>query len=261
MTHPELPGESALPVVFAVDRHDAWLRWRPPHLGYTASTRHAVQVMRCEDEWETPHRPLSLEAAMARDAANTAAGCRDHRLEHTCSMKVTCLLPNTKYRFRVRSINESGSGPWSELSALIVTATGPPEPPPQPRILQVLHNAVHVQWKASANDGGTPIREYVVAAEPLHDFGPRVEHACSGLPLVGGWHAAWLKGLVEGTEYVVCVCAVNIHGFSEASPPSASFRPKALRTASQRWASRGSEGSVSIVSSVGSSLVLPSFEA
>jgi hypothetical protein len=91
-----------------------------------------------------------------------------------------------------------------------------------------VHNAVHVQWLSSGNDGGNPIKEYVIAAEPLHGFGPRIEHSCSGLPLAGGLNAGWLKGLSGDAEYVVCVYAVNLHGFSEASPPSAPFRSTAV---------------------------------
>ena len=70
------------------------------------------------------------------------------------------------YRYRVRAVNDVGTGPWSSQVDVVVTAPVPATPPTVP--IQVtawyapVSDTVTVAWSAPRSDGGSPITSYSV---------------------------------------------------------------------------------------------------
>ena len=69
------------------------------------------------------------------------------------------LLPNTTYTYRVRAVNLSGSGPWSNEESL-TTLVNLPSAPAQPTGAGLDSDSIEVSWMAPTDNGGDTITAY-----------------------------------------------------------------------------------------------------
>ncbi|KAF8564968.1 hypothetical protein P879_07292, partial [Paragonimus westermani] len=85
----------------------------------------------------------------------------------TTSYIAGALQQGLAYRFRVRALNDEGPSEWLETEKSISfcrPATNPSEPEGPLRLLPDGDNAVRLSWRSPMDDGGVPIKEYVVEA-------------------------------------------------------------------------------------------------
>uniref|UniRef100_A0A3Q3K560 Titin n=1 Tax=Monopterus albus TaxID=43700 RepID=A0A3Q3K560_MONAL len=76
-------------------------------------------------------------------------------------LTVTGLLPHHDYQYRVKAVNEIGTGSPSKPSPLSFH-TGPPAPPTNLKVLDSTKSSVTLGWTKPVSDGGAPIIGYVV---------------------------------------------------------------------------------------------------
>uniref|UniRef100_A0A671UGG7 Titin n=1 Tax=Sparus aurata TaxID=8175 RepID=A0A671UGG7_SPAAU len=112
--------------------------------------------------------------------------CNRQKLTDT-HFKVTGLLTDHFYEFRVAAENEAGMGDLSELSLFYraCNATTPPGPPHHPKVTDYTKSSVSLSWGKPAFDGGAYIKGYIAE--------------------------------VDGEEYQFRVCAINSEGVGEAA--------------------------------------------
>lgn len=85
----------------------------------------------------------------------------------TTDYLVSGLQPGFAYRFRVRAVNDEGAGDWLESDKSVAfcrPTTNPSEPEAPLRLIPDGKNAVRLTWRAPLDDGGVPIKDYVVEA-------------------------------------------------------------------------------------------------
>lgn len=88
-------------------------------------------------------------------------------LSETTSYLVSGLQSGLAYRFRVRAVNEEGPGDWLETDKSIAFSrpvTSPSEPEGSLRLLSEGENAVRLSWHPPLDDGGAPVKDYIVEA-------------------------------------------------------------------------------------------------
>jgi outer membrane protein OmpA-like peptidoglycan-associated protein len=112
---------------------------------------------------------------------------------------VTGLTNGTSYTFTVHATNAIGDGPESSASSAVTPARAP-DAPLNPAVT-VGNGSVTVTFDPPADNGGSPILNYTVAA--AGSGGGSV--TCSGSPCT-------LSGLTNGTSYAVTVRANNAVG-------------------------------------------------
>ncbi|KAL3088858.1 hypothetical protein niasHS_009150 [Heterodera schachtii] len=153
-----------------------------------------------------------------------------------CEAKVNRLVPGKAYMFRVKAVNVYGESKPLEGDKEIV-AKNPfdvPDAPDAPEIIDFDEHRIDVAWKPPTNDGGAPIKEYIVE---------RREKGSSSWIEVGHTPATSFSctGLRKGQEYEFRVLAVNEAGPSAPSAPSASqickarFLKPQIITAQRKW--------------------------
>ena len=65
-------------------------------------------------------------------------------------VNITGLIPNTKYRYRMRAFNVMGPSPWSNVSADIKTSDGiPSKPPTNIRVESLERETLSIIWTVS----------------------------------------------------------------------------------------------------------------
>uniref|UniRef100_A0A3P8SXC0 Titin n=1 Tax=Amphiprion percula TaxID=161767 RepID=A0A3P8SXC0_AMPPE len=74
---------------------------------------------------------------------------------------VTGLLPLHDYQYRVKAVNEIGTGSPSKASRAI-TAKDPPAPPTNLKVLDSSKSTITLGWTKPVSDGGAPLIGYVV---------------------------------------------------------------------------------------------------
>ena len=151
--------------------------WEPPPNNGSEIKRYVVQ-WKAGGDYSTARQ---LEAA-----GNTAT--------------VTALVNGTAYWVRVAAVNNVGAGPWS-TEATKTAATVPSAP--RNLTVERRNSALAATWTAPASTGGLAIEEYRIqwTTDPS-DYGPDKEGTVTGT-------TATLPFLVNGTEYMVRVAAVN----------------------------------------------------
>ncbi|XP_056450193.1 neural cell adhesion molecule 1a isoform X1 [Gadus chalcogrammus] len=191
-----------------------------------------VSVLRYKVEWRQPGQDWSSREFEVETGTN--------------QIILTGLKPETAYEVKMAAVNGKGDGESSPSTAFTTepiryTFTTPPEtstpsiPPPTtlplrepsaPKLeakVQKKGNALKVNW-VKQDDGGTPIKHYLVRYKPKHvsDWRPeiRVPH--------GSDHVL-LQALDWNTEYEVYVVAENQQGKSK--PAVVSFRTAMQPTA------------------------------
>ncbi len=135
------------------------------------------------------------------------------------------LTNGTGYRFSVTPVISTGTGPESELSAVVVPATVPFDPSLLGGI--VGDGQVTVRWYAPPADGGSAVTNYQVrvlggsSEAPAGVTGPTTR-------LTGSAATSFVfTGLTNGTAYRFVVAAVNDVGASRESWPSGPVTPAA----------------------------------
>ena len=162
------------------------------------------------------------------------------------SVTVPSLTNMVEYEFRITSVNVVGSGGLSSTVAATPMAT-----PDAPLNLSITYgnSSIAVAWDAPADDGGSPITDYVIQY--------RASSASSWTTASDGTstaRATTLSGLTNGTLYYIRVAAVNIAGTSSYTSalsdtprtvPSAPSSPTAARGNQQitfTWTAPGNGG-------------------
>ncbi|KAG7264318.1 hypothetical protein CRUP_008464, partial [Coryphaenoides rupestris] len=155
---------------------------------------------------------------------------------------LTDLKPETAYEVRMAAVNGKGEGESSPSTEFKTEPVREPSAPKLEAKVQSKGNSLKVNW-VKQDDGGTPIKHYLVRYKPKHvsDWNPemRVPH--------GSDHVV-LYSLDWNTEYEVYVVAENQQGRSK--PGKVSFR-----TATQPTAVPATLGSSSLACSAASVLL------
>lgn len=159
--------------------------------------------------------------------------CNRQRLTDT-HFKVTTLMTDHFYEFRVAAENESGIGDFSESSLFYraCNATTPPGPPRYPKVKDYTRSSVSLSWGKPDFDGGAYIKGYIVEFREYTPV-PEVTEEAEVAPTVDaliekewsmctpptGIQATTLSitDLKEGGEYQFRVCAINSEGVGEAA--------------------------------------------
>ena len=170
------------------------------------------------------------------------------RTTTSTSATVPGLVNGTTYTVRVAAVNGIGAGPWS-TEATKTAATVPSAP--RNLTVERRNSALAATWTAPASTGGLAIEEYRIqwTTDPS-DYGPDKEGTVTGT-------TATLPFLVNGTEYMVRVAAVNGIGAGAWStqesgtpspPPTVPGRPEidavdaADRRLVVRWSPPANDG-------------------
>lgn len=128
----------------------------------------------------------------------------------TTTRDVPDLVNGTRYAFRIAAVNRMGQGPWSPRGT--GTPVGPPGPVVDPETVGSL-TEIEVTWKPPLNDGGRPIRAYLVdyrlSSSPDWIRAARVP---------GDTTVATIEDLVGGESYDLRIVAVNAVGEGPATP-------------------------------------------
>jgi len=130
---------------------------------------------------------------------------------------LTGLTEGTTYMVRVAAENEVGVGEFAELSKSVVPKSqyDVPGAPSAPEVSEVTKESCQLSWTAPEEDGGSPVTGYFI------------ERSTAG-------SSRWLRvnkelapdtsytvdGLIEDTEYVFRIVAVNKVGEGEPGAPS-----------------------------------------
>lgn len=159
--------------------------------------------------------------------------CNRQQLTDT-HFKVTALIPEHFYEFRVAAENEAGIGDLSELSLFYraCDATTPPGPPHHPKVTDYTKSSVSLTWGKPAFDGGAYVKGYIVEMREYTqvpestveaEVAPAIETTvekewCMCTPPTGIQATKLtIADLKEGKEYEFRVCAINSEGVGEAA--------------------------------------------
>uniref|UniRef100_A0A3P8SZS2 Titin n=1 Tax=Amphiprion percula TaxID=161767 RepID=A0A3P8SZS2_AMPPE len=159
--------------------------------------------------------------------------CNRQKLTDT-HFKVTGLLTDHFYEFRVAAENEAGMGELSELSLFYraCDATTPPGPPHHPKVTDYSKSSVSLSWGKPDFDGGAYVKGYIVEMReytPLPESTEEAEVAPAvEPPIEKEWNMCTpptgiqatkltIADLKEGGEYQFRVCAINSEGVGEAA--------------------------------------------
>ena len=148
----------------------------------------------------TLYRITSYPEAKYCETADPAAGCT-----------VTGLTNGTNYQFYAAAINGSGTGAFSERSA-VVTPKGPPGAPTGATAVAGAGSAT-IRWAAPTINGGSPVTGYIVTSSP------------DGLTCSSSSLSCTMAGLTNGTAYTFTVQAINAIGTGSSSVPSSAVTP------------------------------------
>ncbi|XP_023314705.1 twitchin isoform X11 [Trichogramma pretiosum] len=139
------------------------------------------------------------------------------------NLQVEGLIPNHKYKFRVRAINKQGKGEPLATQAAIEARNPFDEPgkPGTPKIKDYDSDFVELEWTRPIDDGGSAITGYII--EKRDKFSPTWDK-CAEVEddVISGK----VKDLIPGTQYEFRVRAVNKAGPGE---PSDATKPHIAR--------------------------------
>ncbi|XP_059913010.1 neural cell adhesion molecule 1a isoform X12 [Gadus macrocephalus] len=168
-----------------------------------------VSILRYKVDWRQPGQDWSSREFEVETGTN--------------QIILTGLKPETAYEVKMAAVNGKGDGESSPSTAFKTKPIREPSAPKLEAKVQKKGNALKVNW-VKQDDGGTPIKHYLVRYKPKHvsDWRPeiRVPH--------GSDHVL-LQALDWNTEYEVYVVAENQQGKSK--PAIVSFRTAMQPTA------------------------------
>lgn len=141
----------------------------------------------------------------------------------TCD--IAGLTAGTPYKFSVVATNRVGNSAASTASAAVLVLGPPSEPTnviadvdPKDKLVD---GQAFVSWTAPANNGGQPIKGYLVTANPGGAFCVAIAPATSCI----------VKGLTNGIGYKFSVVAVNDPAFSATTTNNVQYKSAAGSTA------------------------------
>ncbi|XP_062868092.1 neural cell adhesion molecule 1a isoform X1 [Trichomycterus rosablanca] len=126
------------------------------------------------------------------------------------------LKPETKYEVRMSAINGKGEGESCATESFQTQPVREPNPPKLEARQESIGNKLRINW-IKQDDGGSPIKQYLVRFRPKHRSDWMQE-----MSLPNGSEFVVLRGLEWNTEYEVHVVAENQQGRSQ--PGVLSFR-------------------------------------
>lgn len=96
------------------------------------------------------------------------------------------------------------------LIICIITFSDRPQPPEGPVIFdEIYRNYMLISWKPPLDDGGAAISNYIVEKRDTNrDLWMPVTESCTRT-------SCRVPKLIEGREYIIRICAQNIHGISD----------------------------------------------
>ena len=109
-----------------------------------------------DDDADTTEDTFQGETVQASDTLDNRGRHEFLDSEHANSNP---LEPNTTYTYRVRAVNPSGSGPWSNEEYL-TTLVNLPSAPAMPTGAGLDSDSIEVSWMAPAKNGGDTITAY-----------------------------------------------------------------------------------------------------
>ncbi|KAI5726324.1 hypothetical protein M8J76_000791 [Diaphorina citri] len=133
-------------------------------------------------------------------------------------LEVEGLIPNHKYKFRVRAVNKQGKSEPLTTTASI-EAKNPfnqPGKPGTPEIKDFDTDFVELAWTPPEQNGGSPIVGYII--EKKEKYSPIWEKCAQ---TEGDTPKGKVLDLIEGNQYEFRVLAVNKGGPGEPSDPTA----------------------------------------
>nr|XP_006823014.1 PREDICTED: titin-like [Saccoglossus kowalevskii] len=145
----DVPDAPSKPDVSHVTRSSMTLEWKPP--ASDGGNPIISYIVEMKDQFSTK---WTLTANVAQP---------------TCT--VSDLKENTIYEFRVSAENKAGAGKPSQ-SSKPTKAKNPydaPGAPPVPKVLDVTHHSVTLEWTPPESDGGAPILGYVLYSKERLD--------------------------------------------------------------------------------------------
>ena len=192
------PGPPSAPEPSDITKESCVLTWRPP-----------------TEDGGSPVTGYFIERAAA-DSTRWLRVTREPISE--TKHKVTDLIEDNKYKFRIVAVNKVGEGPPGPESGP-VHAKDPwdkPGKPDPPNIGKITKTTVALTWKPPRDDGGAEIFNYVLEYRVENGFKwvRASSETVSELNFV-------VKGLTEGTIYEFRVAAENKAGVGPASDPTA----------------------------------------
>uniref|UniRef100_A0A8B9LRH7 Titin n=1 Tax=Astyanax mexicanus TaxID=7994 RepID=A0A8B9LRH7_ASTMX len=167
--------------------------------------------------WERPSsdggNPISGYVIEKRDKEGVRWTRCNKRVVSELRFRVTGLLENRSYEFRVSAENAAGVGKPS-AATVYYKALDPifrPGPPNNPKVIDISRTSVVLQWGKPIYDGGCEIQGYVVeACEGISDEWT----TCT--PPSGITETRFeVKKLLEKHEYKFRICAINKIGVGE----------------------------------------------
>jgi hypothetical protein len=170
-----------------------------------------------------------LEATVSSTNTSLNAGSLDY-VGSALSTVMSGLSADSEYLCFVRSYNEAGGGPivrsditFSTMEASVPGPSSRPKRITLPGVTDVWSGVVVLEWQPPKDDGGIPVREYLVL---MSYNGLSFEH------LIGRAEIQYVESTVRATitrlsaekDYYFRVNAINFKGTGAASPPSAVVR-------------------------------------
>ncbi|VDK40424.1 unnamed protein product, partial [Cylicostephanus goldi] len=139
-----------------------------------------------------------------------------------CTAKVNKLINGKEYQFRVMAVNLQGeSKPLETLEPIIAkNEFDVPDPVDKPEVVDWDKDRIDIQWKPPANNGGSPVKTYIVEKKEKGSAIWNEAGKTSGTTFSA-------NNLKTGTEYEFRVIAVNEAGPSDPSEPTDAQMAKA----------------------------------
>jgi predicted phage tail protein len=125
---------------------------------------------------------------------------------------ITELTEGSNYYFRVCAINDDDlQSEWLELDPPVLCRNpyDVPSPPRNLHVNDILGQTVHLQWDAPENDGGKPIRAYIIERRDVHRATWLKEGRCKTTNYE-------IESLPLNTQHSIRVTAENEEGLSAA---------------------------------------------
>ena len=183
------PSAPAAPTASSITATEATLAWTAPTSnGGAAITRYIVE-----------YRAASATAWQSVTVNAPAT-----------SKKITGLMNNTGYVFRVTAQNSAGNSPASATSTL-TTLIAPPSRPVAPLVSNITATSATLEWAAPTSNGGAEIDRYIV------QYRLATSSTWQSVTVTAPTTSTTLTGLKNNTVYVFRVTAQNSAGSSQAS--------------------------------------------
>ncbi|RWS24197.1 twitchin-like protein, partial [Leptotrombidium deliense] len=167
-------------------------------------------------QWDEPLRDggAKIEGYQIeyKEPGDSKWGVANPSLVKDNTFTVTGLQPGKKYEFRVKAKNAAGFSEPSTTSDAIKASSMLPDKPGKPEIVDYDNTKCDLKWTAPVNDGGKPIKYYVVEMKDKlsNEF-------VEVMRTVGPTPEASVTGLKQGNVCQFRVRAVNAAGPSEPS--------------------------------------------